>query len=250
VALTPAPNGRTSVGAWLSLTDPAAASLLAGAGFDWLCVDEQHGGPTPADTARIAAAVAGDVRLFVRVAWNRPEYINRALDSGATGVIVPMVQSAEDAAAAAAACRYPPVGGRSWGPTARTFATQGPDAASANAAVACLVMVETPDALAHVDAIAAVPGVDGIFVGPFDLSLSLGLNVDEMLADDSDASPLARVVAACREHGIVAGAYAGSAVRARPLRDRGFELIAVTTDAELLSSAGRDTVSAARESLR
>ncbi|MCU1437530.1 MAG: 2-keto-3-deoxy-L-rhamnonate aldolase, partial [Naasia sp.] len=109
---------------------------------------------------------------------------------------------------------------------------------------------ETPDALADVDAIAAVPGVDGIFVGPFDLSLALGVPVDDLLADASRDSPLARVVAACRRNGIVAGAYAGSAARARPLRDRGFELIAVTTDTELLRSAGRDTVVDLRDRLR
>lgn len=243
-------DGGVSVGAWLNLTDPAAASTLVDAGFDWLCVDEQHGGPTPADTARVAAAVAAEIRLLVRVAWNRPEHIGRALDTGATGVIVPMVQSADEAAAAAAACRYAPKGGRSWGPTPRTFATQGPDPASANAAVTCLVMVETPQAVAEVDAIAAVPGVDGIFVGPFDLSLALGVPVDDLIADDADTSPLARVVSACRSQGILAGAYAGSPARARPLRDRGFELIAVTSDTELLRSTGRDTVTAARESLR
>jgi 4-hydroxy-2-oxoheptanedioate aldolase len=245
-----ASGGRAAIGAWLNLTDPASASALAEAGFDWLCVDEQHGGPTPADTGRIAAAVARDVRLFVRVAWNRPEYIGRALDTGATGVIVPMVQSAEEATAAAAACRYAPAGGRSWGPTSRTLQTQGPDSASANAAVTCLVMVETPAALDRVDEIAATPGVDGIFVGPFDLSLALGRPVDDVLADDSADAPLPRIVAACRGRGIMAGAYAGSPERARKLRERGFDFLAVTTDTELLRTGGAGTVAAAVQSLR
>lgn len=243
----PPTPGAASGGAWLTLTDPLAGYLLASAGFSWLCIDEQHGGAGPADTAALigaaTAATAGSgpaAEVLVRVPWNRPEHIGRALDSGARGVIVPMVDSAAEAADAAAACRYPPRGRRSWGPSRTGYAVPGAGLVSeSNDRVLCLVMIETPAALDRVEEIAAVPGVDGIFVGPFDLSIALGRPVDDVLADGAPDAPLPRIIAACRAAGVVAGAYAGSVERAATLRERGFDLLAVASDTELLQSAAR-----------
>ncbi|MFD3445076.1 HpcH/HpaI aldolase/citrate lyase family protein [Microbacteriaceae bacterium 4G12] len=267
--LPPVP-GTASPGAWLTLTEPLAAYLLASAGFDWLCVDEQHGGAGPADTAAVigAAAAAGGAgaasglsgasgsdgpsaaEVLVRVPWNRPEYIGRALDSGARGVIVPMVESAAEAEEAAAACRYPPRGRRSWGPSRTGYAVPGAGAVTeSNDRVLCLVMIETPAALDRVEEIARVPGVDGIFVGPFDLSIALGRPVDEVLADGAPDAPLPRIVAACRAAGVIAGAYAGSVDRAAALRDRGFDLLAVASDTDLLQSAAQAAATEARARL-
>ena len=266
--------GVASAGAWLTLTEPRAGYLLAGAGFDWLCVDEQHGGAGPADTVALigaAAAAAGAAgvgaasgaasgadpgaipaapEVLVRVPWNRPEHIGRALDSGARGVIVPMVESAGEAADAAAACRYPPRGRRSWGPSRTGYAVPAAGAVTeSNDRVLCLVMVETPAALDRVEEIAAMPGVDGIFVGPFDLSIALGRPVDEVLADGGPDAPLPRIAAACRAAGVLAGAYAGSVKRAAALRERGFDLLAVASDGDLLQSAARAAVADARARL-
>jgi 4-hydroxy-2-oxoheptanedioate aldolase len=253
----PAP-GVASPGAWLNLTEPVAGYLLATAGFDWLCIDEQHGGAGPADTAALigaataAAGATGGVppEVLVRVSWNRPEHIGRALDSGARGVIVPMVESEAQAEAAASACRYPPRGRRSWGPSRTGYAVPGGGTvAESNERVLCLVMIETPRALDRIEAIAAVPGVDGIFVGPFDLSIALGLAVDDLLADGAPDAPLSRISAACRAAGILAGAYAGSVDRAEVLRERGFDFVAVTSDTELLQSAARAAATDARARL-
>jgi 4-hydroxy-2-oxoheptanedioate aldolase len=255
----PPAAGTASAGAWLSGTEPLTAHLLAAAGFGWLCVDEQHGAAGPADTAALigAATAAGrgsdagaPAEVLVRVSWNRPEHIGRALDSGARGVIVPMIDSAAEAGAAAAACRYPPRGRRSWGPSRTGYTVpHAGDVSGSNERVLCLVMVETPEALDHVEEIAAVAGVDGIFVGPFDLSIALGLPVDDLLADDRPDAPLPRIAAACRAEGIIAGAYAGSVERAAVLRDRGYDLLAVTSDTELLQSAARAAAADARSRL-
>jgi 4-hydroxy-2-oxoheptanedioate aldolase len=262
----PAPPGTASSGAWLNLVDPLAAYTLAAAGFDWLCVDEQHGGAGPAETAALIGAVVaaaggaeggggdegggGAAEVLVRVPWNRPEYIGRALDSGARGVIVPMVDSAADAEAAASACRYPPRGSRSWGPSRTGYSVPGGGVVpESNDRVLCLVMVETREALQRVEEIAAVPGVDGIFVGPYDLAIALGGAVDDLLADGAPGAPLPRIVEACRTAGIVAGAYAGSVERATALRERGFDLLAVTSDTELLQSAARTAAADARARL-
>jgi 4-hydroxy-2-oxoheptanedioate aldolase len=223
-----------SHGVWSNYADPRIAGTLSGAGFGWFCVDEQHGF-APADLAGvIGAAHAGGLPGVVRVAWNRPELIGRALDCGAAGVIVPMVQNAAEAADAAAASRYAPHGRRSFGPARGPFGIVASYADVAAASVVCLVMVETAEALDNVDEIAATAGVDGIFVGPFDLSLALGLNVDEMLADRAPESPLARIVAACQAHGIVAAAYGGVPARSRLLAEQGFTMIASATDDGLL----------------
>ncbi len=194
-----------SYGAWCVVPSGFTAQLLAHAGFDWLCVDMQHGPVGYTEMRAIVQAVRfTGVRTLVRVGANTGLEIGRALDVGADGVIVPMVSSAAEAAAAVAACRYPPLGVRSWGPSGasigRDFTTDG-----ANRDVACLVMVETIEGLANVDEIAAVPGLDGIYVGPNDLALSHGLPT--LLVDHGPVltDAIATVADACLRHGITPG---------------------------------------------
>lgn len=227
------------------LGTPAAASLLSHIGADLLVLDAQHG--LFDDAALIAALPAASaVPVHVRVASNSAALIGRALDGGAAGVIVPMVQDGDEAAAAAAATRYPPLGERSWGPLAayRGEPTTPPD--EANARVSCAVMVESARAIAAVDAIASVPGVDMVFVGPFDLAIALGTTVTELLADHSPGNPLDAVVDACRRAGTSAGAFAGGLDAARALAERGFSMLAVAVDTQLISAAGTALVDAAR----
>lgn len=237
----------TSVGGWINLRDPRVAHTLAAAGLDWVCIDQQHGWSAGYDASDLVAAVrAGGAHALVRVSWNRPEEIGRVLDGGAEGVIVPMVESAAEARAAVAAVRYAPEGRRSWG-AARTPYTSAPsDVPAANAESACLVMVESVGAVERVEEIAAVPGVDGVFLGPFDLALALGVPLPELLADRGEDSPLRRVVRACRENGIAAAAYGGSLDRARLLREHGFTVLAVGSDDALLAEGASALAAGAR----
>ncbi|GGP81614.1 HpcH/HpaI aldolase family protein [Saccharothrix coeruleofusca] len=235
-------------GLWVGSTDARVVRAASAGGFDWACVDEQHGGAAGGrdNTDLIAAVRAAGVPAFVRVAWNRPELIGRALDSGADGIIVPMVDSVEQARAAAAAARFAPRGTRSFGPIRSTDALTAAVPERANEDVLCLVMVETVRGLDAVADIAAVDGVDGIFVGPFDLSLALGLDPAELLADDSEDSPLRRVVSACRANGLVAGAYAGSVERAVHLRTAGFTMIAAVDDLAMIARSASEAAAAAK----
>ncbi|MFI7742848.1 HpcH/HpaI aldolase/citrate lyase family protein [Kocuria rhizosphaericola] len=227
-------NGNgVRAGVWATLGDVRTALALERAGFGWMGVDAQHG---HFDDAAVRGLFAlrrdPSVPVLVRVAANDPTLIGRALDAGADGVVVPLVQDAEQAEAAVAAAHYPPRGARSWGPL--------PGARDAAAGVAaaprplCAVMVETAPAVAGVRAIAAVPDLDMVFVGPFDLALALGRDVDQLLADTAEDAPLPTIVRACREARVLAGAYAGSPQRAAALRAQGFSWIAVTTDAGVL----------------
>jgi 4-hydroxy-2-oxoheptanedioate aldolase len=177
--------------------------------------------------------------LVVRVPSVDPVWIGAALDAGAGAVVVPSVATTADAVLAARASRYPPAGDRSWGPFAPQWGGAVLDPAAANAAVQCLVMIETAGALAEVDAIAATPGVDGLFVGPFDLAIALGTTVDALLKDLSSGSPLGEVVAAAGRHGILVAAFAGTPANAQRLRAHGIHCLAVTTDLAVVAEGVR-----------
>ncbi|NHA66563.1 aldolase/citrate lyase family protein [Phycicoccus flavus] len=229
-----------SRGIWTCTTDADLLLRLAGAGLDWLALDAQHG---PVDRAALPAlgrALAGAATPFlVRVPAVDAAWIGAALDAGAAGVVVPSVTGPDDARRAALAARYPPLGERSWGPFAPLWGGDAPTPEAANEAVRCWVMVETPGALDTVDEIAATPGVDGLFVGPLDLSLSLGTTADALLDDTSDDGRLARVVAAARRQGIDTAGFAGTPGNARRMRAHGLDHVAVTTDAAVVAAGVR-----------
>src|SRR3990172_7455434 len=169
-------EGKVAVGGWLGIPSSYSAEMMAHQGFDWLCIDTQHGAIDFSAALPMLQAISTTPTIpFVRVPWNDPSVIMKYLDAGAYGVIVPMIQTRADAEAAVAACRYPPEGMRSAGPF-RASLYAGPDyLAEANREVACVVMIETPQALDNLDAIASVPGVDALYIGPSDLSQALGL---------------------------------------------------------------------------
>lgn len=193
-------------GAWCVIPTGFTAQILAHAGFDWLCVDMQHGlvGYTEMRTMVQAVKFTG-VPVLVRVSANASDEIMRALDLGADGVVVPLVNSAAEAEAAVAACRYPPHGIRSWGPSGASIGRRAFTTEAANRDVVCMVMTETRQAVAAADEIAAVPGLDGIYIGPNDLALSLGLAPGQAEHAAVLTEAVEHVVHACRRRGVVAG---------------------------------------------
>lgn len=236
---------RTSRGVWTFTADVDLLRRLAAAGFDWVAVDAQHGPVDRSGLHEIGRALADAAAPFVvRVPAVDAAWIGAALDAGAAAVIVPSVTASGDALHAARASRYPPEGERSWGPFGPVWGGTAPDPAAANAAVTCLVLIETAGALADVDEIAATPGIDGLFVGPFDLALSVGTSVDALLDDHSPGSPLAVVVAAAARHGILVGAFAGSPGNAARLRAHGIHCLAVATDLGVVAEGSRSLLAA------
>lgn len=179
---------------------------VAELGFDWVCLDAQHGRwDDRSIVGTIAGHATGQVPILVRVLSNNVALIGRALDAGAAGIIVPMIETPEEAAATVDASRYPPVGKRSWGPIkAYREASLSVDE---RVEPFLAVMIETEAALNAAGSIAAVPGVDMLFVGPFDLSLSLGVDLDHML--NSDSGPVHDIVSAAKAAGRATGAYGG-----------------------------------------
>jgi 4-hydroxy-2-oxoheptanedioate aldolase len=194
------------VGTWMEIPHPTVAGALAQTGVDFLVVDGEHGPIPPHILSNILPeADKYSVPIIYRVAWNRPEYIKAALDTGAQGVMVPMVNSADEAAAAVAAAKYPPAGTRGIGAWRASDYYQNEAAyrASANDKTIVIVQIETVQALHAVDAIAAVPGVDVIFIGPGDLALSRGNQPGLLDAELRDACK--SLASAAQKHGILAG---------------------------------------------
>jgi 4-hydroxy-2-oxoheptanedioate aldolase len=232
--------GGVSSGVWCNDASAGMAVRLAGLGFDWVCLDMQHGRYSRNDIIDVARGFpSGLPQLVVRVPSCDFTAIGGALDAGARAVIVPQVESATQARRAVSATFYPPVGYRSWGPLSRIWGGKTLTADEANSSVTCAVMIESAAALMAVEEIAATPGVGQLFVGPYDLSLSLGTSVPALLDDDSDASPLARIVQTAAAYGLSVGGFAGTPEIAMRFRERGITCVAVATDLWITAEGAR-----------
>jgi 4-hydroxy-2-oxoheptanedioate aldolase len=215
------------------------AELLAASDFDYVCVDLQHGLATPGELPAMLQAMRAAGRApLVRPAWNDPVHVMRALDTGAAGVVVPMVNSAEDAARAVAASRFPPTGIRSWGPMWGDVRADGAlPPAEQDTAVLCLVMVETQAAVDALDEIVAVPGIDGVYIGPNDLALSTGHGRGTYRDTPEVDALIQRIIGTCRAAGIAAGLHCSDVEMARHWALHGATMLTAATDSGLLKSA-------------
>ena len=229
---------RTTYGVWSALDDPVSAEIVARAGFDVVCLDLQHGFADLGSAPRLLHAVraAGSPSL-VRVAWNAPDQIMRALDLGADGVVVPMVEDADEAREAVAACRYAPAGARSWGPLWGDARRTAPDPEAGDAGAACILMIETATGLANVEEIAAVPGLDALYIGPNDLSLSRGRPRTDYLTSPEFDDIVDAVIRAGHDAGIAVGLDCADIELARRWTRRGVDLTICARDSVLLREA-------------
>jgi 4-hydroxy-2-oxoheptanedioate aldolase len=238
---------EATLGGWCSIASPYGAELLGHTGYDWIGIDRQHGMIDEGDLiAMLQGLGSSGTPAFVRVSWNDSAEIMKALDAGSTGVIVPMVETAEQAAMAVRACRYAPSGNRSVGPGRWGLSHGGYPPSVTNDHVLCLVMIETVEGVDHAEEIAAVPGLDGIFVGPGDLALSGGYSPVLTCEEPDHVARVMRVLAACREHGIVPAIMGGGAAMSRRWLDAGFRMIATASDRTLLMDGARNLLSAIR----
>jgi 4-hydroxy-2-oxoheptanedioate aldolase len=236
--------------AWIGVNDAAVADALARESFDAVTLDMQHGGVDFVGAARsiLAVALAGKPTI-ARVPVGDFAGASRLADAGAAAVIAPMINSAEDARRFAEFMKFPPLGRRSWGPRAALALTGliGPAYLhSANAMTLAIAMIETREALEALDDILATPGIDGVFVGPSDLSIALnrGAVVDPHGADVEAA--LSRIAERAHAHGKFAGLFCLDGARAKAALARGFGLCSVSTDLILLRAAARLELAAAR----
>ena len=240
-------EGRQTVGCWLSLANAYSAEALSRLGFDWVCLDLQHGLLDYSDLTHLLPAVSGsDATPLVRVPWNEPYEIMKALDAGAYGVIVPMVNDREEAARAVSACRYPPDGNRSFGPIRGALYGGRGYASEANGQIACIAMIETRRGLDNLAEIVTTPGLDAVYIGPSDLALALGLPATGDTDHPEHAAAVAVILEACRSAGIGAGIHTSSLEYTRRYLDAGFHFVTLGSDAGFMMRAAADDLASLR----
>ena len=241
-------TGNDALGLFLMLrTDPVAVEALSKAGWDYICIDMQHGTMGWTDTlASLQAISLGTATPLARLPANDPTIIGRVLDAGAAGVIVPMVETAAQARAAVSATRYAPEGRRSYGPVRANILYGSTYFAESAERSLCIPMIETATAVENVDEIVSVPGVKLVYVGPADLAVSYGLAPALDQVDDRFTSALQRIVAACDRHGVIAGMHSSSALAAKRSA-QGFRMITAGTDLGVLLPAFGAALSNARD---
>ena len=232
--------GKAATNAWLTLPSSLGAEMLAHQGWDSLTIDMQHGQiDYAAMCAQLTAISTTGTVPLVRVPWNAPGDVMRALDAGAYGVICPNVDTAEDAARFVGACRYAPAGYRSVGP-ARAALYAGADyMVHANDTILSIVQIESALALKNVDAIARVPGLDMLYIGPSDLGLSLGREARPDQVDPVVVDAIDTILAAAKRAKLRAGIFCVTAAYAKAMIEKGFDLVTVTSDSGLLSAGAR-----------
>lgn len=243
---------RNNVGlltGWVGIPDPLAAGHLAQEAFDCIVLDMQHGQVDlrAAITSIATVALAGKPTI-VRVPVGDFATATQVLDAGAIGIVAPMINSADDARRLVAFTKYPPLGERSWGAglaIAMHRVTPQEYLTNANGAVLALPMIETAAALAAVDDILAVEGIDGVFLGPYDLSIGLSRGTLNPTHPDVEAA-IAHVAERCKAHGKLAVAMAGGGARARFFSERGYNLIALGPDSAQMREGARINIEAAR----
>lgn len=238
--------GEPSIGTWLALPSPEAADFTATLGFDWLNLDCEHSAIDVRTMGQMFGAIAArGVAPFVRIPWNLPENFKRALDAGAWGIVVPMVNSRAEAEQAAEACFYPPKGNRSVGgsATALRYNASGREYLDhANDEIALILQIEHIDAVEKCDEILSVPGVAGCFIGPNDLAASMGIGIGVPLESDHPrmVEAIAHVCKTSKEVGVAPGIHTSGAAGMNQRIAEGFQFLALASEVKYLLSGLSD----------
>ena len=238
-------DGKKTSGAWLQIASPITAEIISSAGFDWVIVDMEHG---PGDILtlidQLQAMKGSEVGSLVRVPWNDFVVIKRVLDAGAHGVLIPYVNTKAAAEAAVRACKYPPEGIRGIAGSVRAARFNQNSLENyfnrANDEILVVTQVETAEAVANLDEILEVPGLDGIFIGPMDLSTSMG-HLGKMGHPDVQ-SAIATVEAKALKANKILGTVSANWDQAKQLYDRGYQMITLMADGVGLANLAADTV--------
>ena len=245
-------RGEPALGAWLSLPCVPSARIMARLGFDWLVIDMEHTAQNPTLMADTVATIAdaGTSAPIVRIPTNSVEWFKWALDAGAWGVVVPMVNTREEALLAVDCAKYPPVGNRSiggvFGPYGFGIADWPSYARTANEEILVIVQIESEDALKNLDDILSVPGIDVAFVGPNDLHAQIGLTPSSDGAEPEFLSALERIKDAARKHHIATGIFSSNGETSAERVRQGFQMISVTTDVSSMIAAATQNLHVAR----
>lgn len=230
-------ENKAAVNGWCAIPSSFSAEVMAHQGWDSLTIDLQHGMIDYQAAIPMLQAISTTSTVpMVRVPWLEPGILMKVLDAGAYGVICPMISTREDAERLVVACRYPPQGGRSFGPIRATLYGGADYPAHANETVAVFAMIETRQALDNLDEIVAVEGLDAVYIGPSDLASALGYKPGFDRSEPELVEAIDLVLAKARERNLVAAIHNGSAAYARSMIEKGFRLVTVGSDARFIAS--------------
>ena len=240
-------DGGAVVNGWLAIPSSYSAEVMAATPYDSVTVDTQHGMVDFPDAVKMLGAMSAYTPTpFARVPWNDPAAIMKLLDAGAYGIICPMINTREQCEQFVGACRYAPKGFRSFGP-ARGLLYGGPDyAAHANDTIVTMAMIETEEALNNVDEIMMVDGLDGIYIGPNDLAISLGNPPNPEPTAPNVVEAVDTILAAAKKHKVAAGIHCPSGASARDKIEKGFQFTTIANDARLMAMASSAEIQVAR----
>ena len=242
-------EGKPAIGTWISTRSPIQAEMMGHVGFDWILVDTEHG-ETDIDAlaGMLQAISATPTNPLVRLTANEPWFFKKALDLGAYGVVVPMVNSVEDAKAAVQACRYPPLGGRGWGPTRGVMYGGSDYFEKANDELLLIVQTESRTAVEQIHEILSLPGIDGCFIGPNDLSVSYGFSPGMKQLPDEVEEGIQQILRGAREVGKFAGIHTFTIESAKRRLTEGFLFLAIMGDMRFAQAGAQAALAALRTS--
>jgi 4-hydroxy-2-oxoheptanedioate aldolase len=242
--------GEPSVGTWLGLPSPEAAEYVATLGFDWLVADTEHNAIDIRTLCQMFGAIApAGVAPMVRIPWNTPENFKRVLDAGAWGIVVPMVNSKEEAERAVEATRFPPRGARSVGggmPALRFGTTGGEYLRHADEEILLVLQIEHIQAVEHCDEILSVPGVDACFIGPNDMAASMGIGLGVPLESDHPrlVEAIAHVQKTAKACGVAPGIHCSSSDGVNQRIAEGFQFLALASELRYMLAGLKDALGA------
>ena len=239
-------NNEVTLGAWVGIGHPEITEILSELDFNWLLMDTEHS-PLSTETVQLLMQAMNrtNVTPLVRVAWNDSVLIKKALDIGAQGVMVPHVNTKDDAKKAVLSCKYPPKGIRGVGPRrASVYYIKQDEYLERVDEIMTIVQIETEDSVRNIDDILTVDGVDAFFIGPYDLSASMG--VLGQTSNSRVQESIAKVLESGKKHGVYPGIWSGSTKKANQHIQEGFKFIALGEDIEFLVKGCTDTISGIR----
>ncbi len=241
-------RGDTVVNGWLSIPSAFSAEVMAHQGFDTLTIDMQHGVVDYQAAVTMLQAVSTTPTIpLLRVPWNDPGLIMKVLDAGVYGVICPMINTRVQAEALVRACKYPPAGYRSFGPVRASLYAGLDYGDHANANLLVIPMIETREAVENLDDILSVPGIDAVYVGPADLSLSLGCKPRLDQTDPPVVEAQQRIADTCKRHGVIAGLHNNTPAYALKMIEQGYRFVTIASDSRFLAARASEEVAAVRK---
>ncbi|MDA7829085.1 aldolase/citrate lyase family protein [bacterium] len=234
--------GKPIINSWLAVPSSFSAEIMANQGWDSITIDMQHGLiDYPNAVSMLQSISTTETTPLARVNWNEPGQIMKILDAGCYGVICPMVSNRKEAEKFVQACQYPPKGYRSFGPIRASIYGGSDYAKQADSEILKLAMIETKEALEKLDEILDTPNLDGIYIGPADLSLAVGEEPGFDRPENSKAfKEISRILEAAKKRNLLAGLHNGTPEYAQKMIDKGFNLVTVGSDSRYIAAGAKN----------